>query len=141
MCHGQWPSGECPQPLTFQVLVAVGGACTLDPSEESSSRLSHIQSMNTRTAPPAPMRPMSQQRGSEPTAIAGGSLVAQLVKKSACNVGDLGSITVLGRSPGGGKGYPFQYSGLENSMDWIVHGVAKSRTRLSELHFHFSITQ
>ena len=45
------------------------------------------------------------------------SLVAQLVKKSACNVGYLGSIPGLGRSPGEGKGYPLQYSGLENSMD------------------------
>ena len=41
--------------------------------------------------------------------------------------GDLGSIPGLGRSPGDGKGNPLQYSGLENSMDYIVHGVAKSR--------------
>ena len=41
-------------------------------------------------------------------------------KESACNVGDLGSIPGLGRSPGKGKGYPLQYSGLENSMDWTV---------------------
>ena len=47
-------------------------------------------------------------------------------KQSSCNVGDLGSIPGLGRSPGGGKGYPRQYSGLENSMDCIVHGVTKS---------------
>ena len=47
-------------------------------------------------------------------------------KESACNVGDLGSIPGLGRSPGEGKGYPLQYSGLENSMDCIVHGVAES---------------
>ena len=44
----------------------------------------------------------------------------------------------LGRSPGGGKSYPLQYSGLENSMDCIVHGVAKSMgTRLRDFHFHF----
>ena len=51
-------------------------------------------------------------------------------KESACNssAGDLGSIPGLGRSPGEGKGYPLQYSGLENSMDCIVHGVAESRT-------------
>ena len=49
-------------------------------------------------------------------------------KVSACNVGDPGSIPGLRRSPGEGKGYPLQYSGLENSMDCIVHGVAKSRT-------------
>ena len=50
-------------------------------------------------------------------------------------MGDLGSILGLGRSPGEGKGYPLYYSGLENSMDCVVHGCAKSRTRLSELHF------
>ena len=44
----------------------------------------------------------------------------------------------LERSPGEGKGYPLQYSGLENSMDCIVHGVTKGRTRLSDSHFHFS---
>ena len=52
-------------------------------------------------------------------------------KESACNAEDLGSIPGLGRSPGEGKGYPFQYSGLENSMDrgawWAtVCGVAES---------------
>ena len=56
-------------------------------------------------------------------------------KESACNEGDLGSIPGLGRSPGEGKGYPVQYSGLENSMDCIVHGVTKSRTELSAFHF------
>ena len=55
-------------------------------------------------------------------------------KESSCNVGDLGSIPGLGRSPGEGKGCPLQYSGLENSMDCIVRGVAKSRTRLSDFH-------
>ena len=56
-------------------------------------------------------------------------------KESICNVGDLSSIPGLGRSPGEGKGYPPQYSGLENSMDCIVHGVAKSRTQLSDFNF------
>ena len=49
-------------------------------------------------------------------------------KESACNAGDLGSVRGLGRSPGEAKGYSLQYSGLENSMDCIVHGVAKSWT-------------
>jgi len=49
-------------------------------------------------------------------------------KESACSAGDLGSIPGLGRSPGEGKSYPLQYSGLKNSMDCIVHGVAKSQT-------------
>ena len=48
---------------------------------------------------------------------------------------DLGSIPVLGRSPGEGKGYPLQDSGLQNSKDCIVHGFAKSRTGLSDFHF------
>ena len=55
-------------------------------------------------------------------------------KESACSAGDLGLIPGLGRSPGEGKSYPLQYSGLENSMDCIVHGVAKSPTRLSDFH-------
>ena len=49
-------------------------------------------------------------------------------KESTCNAGDLGSVPGLGRYPGEGKGYPLQYSGLENSMDCIVHGIAKSQT-------------
>ena len=49
-------------------------------------------------------------------------------KEAACNAGDLGSIPGLGRSPGEGKGYPLQYSGLE-----------KSQTRLSDFHFHFQL--
>ena len=56
-------------------------------------------------------------------------------KESTCNAGDLGSIPGLGRSPGEGKGYPLQYSGLENPMDYIVHGVTKSCTQLSDFHF------
>ena len=57
-----------------------------------------------------------------------GFLGSSAGKESACNAGDPGSIPGLGRSPGEGKGYPLQYSGLENSMDCIVHGVAKSQT-------------
>ena len=49
-------------------------------------------------------------------------------KESACNVGNLGSIPGLGRSPEEGNSYPLQYSGLENSMDCIVHRVTKSWT-------------
>ena len=60
-------------------------------------------------------------------------------KKSARHAGDLGLIPGLGRSPGEGKGYPLQYSGLENSMDYTVHGVAKNQTRLSNFHFTFTI--
>ena len=65
--------------------------------------------------------------------------MAQLVKNLPAMwetwVGDLGLIPGLGRCPGKGKGYPLQCSNLENSMDCIVHGAAKSRTRLSDFHF------
>ena len=57
-------------------------------------------------------------------------------KEFACNTGDLGLFPGLGRFPGEEKGYPLQYSGLENSMDYKVHGVSKSRTQLSNFHFH-----
>ena len=60
-------------------------------------------------------------------------------KESACNVGDLGSLSGLGRSPGERKGHPLQYSGPEISMDCVVQGVAKSRTRPSDYHFHFHL--
>ena len=56
-------------------------------------------------------------------------------KKSACNLGDLGSFPGLGRSSGEGKGYPLQYSSLENSTDCVTDGVAKRQTRLSDFHF------
>ena len=64
-------------------------------------------------------------------------------KASACNAGDLGSIPGLGRSPGEGIGNLLQYSCLGNSMDrgawWaIIHGVAKSQTRLSDFTFTFT---
>ena len=57
-------------------------------------------------------------------------------KESACNVADQGSVPRLGRSPREGNSYPLQYSGLENSMDYIVHGVAEldMTERLSLTH-------
>ena len=67
------------------------------------------------------------------------------VKASACNAGDLGSIPGLGRFPGEGNGNPLQYSCLENPMDGetqqdTVHGVTKSRIRLSDFTFTFTLT-
>ena len=58
-------------------------------------------------------------------------------QESSCNVGDLGLIPGLGRSPGEGNSYPLQFCGLENSVDCIVHGIAKCRTQLSDFHFPF----
>ena len=76
-----------------------------------------------------------------PAGFPGGSEV----KASACNAGDLGLIPVSGRSPGEGNGNPLQYSCLENLMDggawWAtVHGVTKSRTRLNDFTFTFSLS-
>ena len=67
-----------------------------------------------------------------------------MVKNTLANAGDLGSIPGWGRSPGVGKGYPLQYSGLENPMDrgaWraAVRGVAQSQARLSEFHHPVSV--
>ena len=59
-------------------------------------------------------------------------------KESTYNMVGLGWITGFGKSPGEGKGYPLQ-SGLENSMDFTVHGSSKSWTQLSDFHFHFSL--
>ena len=57
-------------------------------------------------------------------------------RESTCNVGELDSVPELGRCPGEGNGYPLQYYGLDNSMNSIVYGVAKSWIRLSDIHFH-----
>ena len=76
------------------------------------------------------------EKGWLPTPVFLGFLYGSAGKESARNAGDLGSIPGLGRSPGEGKGYLLQYSGLENLMDSIVHGLTKSRTRLSNFHFH-----
>ena len=62
--------------------------------------------------------------------------MARLVKNPPAVRETPGSIPGLGRFPGEGKGYPLQCSGLENSMDSIVHWVAKSRTQLSNFHIH-----
>ena len=71
-----------------------------------------------------------------PTPVCLGFPCGSAGEESARNSGDLGSIPGLGRSPGEGNGNPLQCSGLENSLDCIVHGVAKSQTRLSGFHFH-----
>ena len=60
-------------------------------------------------------------------------------KEPACDMGDLGLIPGMERSPGEGKGYPLQCSGLENSMDCIVHGVSESQIQLSNFHFSFTM--
>ena len=58
-------------------------------------------------------------------------------KEFTCNAGDPGSILGLGRSPGEGKGYPLQYSGLENFMNCVVHDVPKDWTQLNDFHLYY----
>ena len=82
------------------------------------------------------VRKICWRRDRLPTPVCLGFTCGSAGKESTCNVGDLGLIPGLGRSPGEGKCYPLQYSALENSMNCMVHGVAKSLTRLS--HFHFT---
>ena len=84
------------------------------------------------------VRNIHWRRDRLPTAVFLGFPGGSAGKESACNVGDRGSIPELGRSPGEGNSYALQCSGLENSMDHIVHSVAKSRTQLSDFHFPFT---
>ena len=71
----------------------------------------------------------------QPTPVFLGFACGSAGEESACNVWDLGLIPGLGISPGEGKGYPLQYSGLQNYMDHIVHGVTKSQAQLSNFHY------
>ena len=95
--------------------------------------------------PPAKRRPQFNSQGGKipwrrdrlPTPVFLGFLGASVGKEFTCNVGDLDSIPGLGRFPGEGNGNPLQYSGLENSMDYTVHRVTKSRTRLSNFYFRW----
>ena len=70
-----------------------------------------------------------------PTPVFWGFPYGSAGKEFVCNVGDVGSVPVLGRFSGEGKGYLIQYSGLENAMGRIVHGVTKSQTGLSYFYF------
>ena len=85
------------------------------------------------------VRKIRWRRDRLPTRVFLGFPCGSAGKESACNAGDLGLIPGLGRSPGEGKGYPLQYSCLEYSIDCMVHGVEKNRTRLSNFHFHFPL--
>ena len=85
------------------------------------------------------------QTGQEPGLSAAFSFGSE-IKAYACNVGDLGSIPGLGRSPGEGNGTPLQYSCLENPMEggaWVatVHGVEKCQTRLCNFTFTLALSK
>ena len=86
------------------------------------------------------VRKIHWRRDRLPTPVFLGFPCGSAGKESACDARDLGLIPGLGRSPGEEKGYSPKYSDLENSMAYIIHGVAKSQTRLSNLHFHFTFT-
>ena len=88
---------------------------------ESYSRVGH---------PPLPGPGVT---GPLPVSLSSGFPDSSVGKESAYNKEDPSLIPGFGRSPGGGKGYPLQYSGLDNSMDCTVHGVTKGRTRPSML--------
>ena len=81
------------------------------------------------------------RRDRVPTPVFLGFPCGSAGKESACNARVLGSIPGSGRSPGKRKGYPLQYSGLENSMDCVAHGVAESQTQLSDFHSYCHATQ
>ena len=87
------------------------------------------------------VRKICWRRDRLPTPVFLGFTCGSARKESACNAGDLGSIPGLGRSSGERKGYPLWYSGLENFMDCIVHGVAKNQTWLSNFHFALTMLQ
>ena len=80
------------------------------------------------------VRKICWRRDRLPTPVFLGFPCGSAGKESACSLGDLGLIPELERFPGEGKGYPLQNSGLENSLDCIVHGVTKSWTQLSDFH-------
>ena len=81
------------------------------------------------------VRKILWRRDKLPTPVFLGFPCGSAGKESTCNAEDLVSILRLGRSPGEEKGYPLQYSDLESSKDYTVHGVAKSWTQLSDFHF------
>ena len=86
------------------------------------------------------VREIPWRRDRLPTPVFLGFPCSSAGKESAGNAGDQGLIPGLGRSPREGKSYPCQYSSLEKSRDYTVHGVAKSQTRLSDFHFTFHPT-
>ena len=148
----------CLDPLpafSYLVLTALQSGYYFNPIlslwEQKSERWSNLPSVTQASLiaqciknPPAmqetPVRFLSWgdpwRRDRLPTSVFLGFPCVSAGREPAHNVGDLGLIPGLGRSPGEGIGYPLQYSGLENSMDSIVHGVTKSQTWLSHLHFH-----
>ena len=125
---GEFTSAPKGQEMNWPVLIYKGGFLDSSDGQESACNAEDPGSI------PGSGRSAGEGIG-YPLQYSWASLVAQQVKKFASNVGDPGLILGLGKSSGEGKGSPLQYSGLENSMDCIVHGVTNIRTRLSDFHF------
>ena len=123
---------HCPQPLICFVSISARDY----PAVPSMSNAGHPGTILDCFRPPPPLTDRCLWQFYRPYPA---SLAAPLIENPpAC--WRPGSIPGLGRYPGEGKGYPLQCSGLENSVDWVVHGAAKSWTQLSAFHFHFTLS-
>ena len=87
------------------------------------------------------VREVCWRRDSLPTEVLLGFPCGSADKESACSVGDLGSIPGLGRSPGEGKGYPLQYSGLENSMDYELYTTERLSLYFTSFLLHLFLSE
>ena len=140
---GPWPI-ECSQPHSNTAYTSAPNGCVLHQGPKQGFCLLPNLFMMTVSAVLVTkiysciIGKIRWRRDRLPTPVFLGFPCGSADKESTCNVGDLGSIPGLGRSPGEGKGYPLQYSGLENSMDCIVHGVTKSQTDWATLTFTIS---
>ena len=109
---------------------------SISPSNEYSGLISFRMDWFHLLAVQGNLKSLLQHHSSKAPILWPFSLFHCLALTSACTVGDLGSVPGLGRSPGEGKSYPLQYSGLEISMDCIAHEIPRSQTQLSDFHFH-----
>ena len=133
-----WPFPPLSQALPHHPFLQDSGGAVLKEGIQRERIGSQVRAMKSGKHPEKIQ--WSGSPWTRPTQSRDGFPGGSVGKESACNAGDLGSIPRLGRCPGDRNGYSLQYSCLENHMDggaWraTVHGVAKSRTRLST-HTH-----
>ena len=144
----RFPGGGCGNPLQYSCLESPKdrGAWQATVHGVAQSDLVHMQVAQLVKNPLQCGRPwfnpwdekIRWRRHRLPTPVFLGFPGGSAGKESACNAGDLGLIPGLRRSPREGNGYLLQYSGLENFVDFIVHGVTKCQTRLSNFTFTFT---
>ena len=134
---GRWTCSRSPSPLQLALVTFYKTSC-LNLASTRQWRFCFPSSQMKALWLQKMKKPAQSQQGNrwQSRALRSKSMWASLVAQMVTNAPP---ILGLGRSPGEGNGDPLQYSGLENSMDCIVPGVAKSRTQLSDfrLHFHF----